>query len=135
MNQQRHWIVLPNSRWLNIWTRLPKVYRAKLDIAQEIFGTAYGFYRPQGGFFLWLHVGDGEAATKTLWCEAGVRVLPGAYLTQPSATSATSAKIGGANIGAPYIRVALVAPLEETRTALLKLKACLDAHPQGEVAR
>ena len=113
-------------------------YRAKLDIAQEIFGTAYGFYRPQGGFFLWLHVGDGEATTKTLWREAGVRVVPGAYLTQPSApsaTSATSAIIGGANIGAPYIRVALVAPLEETRTALLKLKACLDAHPQGEVAR
>lgn len=96
-------------------------YRAKLDIAEQIFGTAYGFTRPPGGFFLWLNVGDGEAATQTLWREAGIRVLPGAYLTQDSPS--------GDNIGAPYIRVALVASVEQTRAGLEKLKACLDAHP------
>ena len=35
---------------------------------------------PQGGFFLWLPVGDGEAAALRLWRETGVRVLPGGYL-------------------------------------------------------
>ncbi len=102
-------------------------YRAKLDVAEQVFGSSYGFYRPQGGFFLWLKVGDGERATQTLWREAGLRVLPGAYLTQPSPT--------GENIGTPYLRLALVASLEETRTALPKVKACLDAHPQQEVAQ
>lgn len=102
-------------------------YRAKLDIAEQIFGSDYGFYRPEGGFFLWLNVGDGEVATQTLWREAGLRVLPGAYLTQPSEA--------GENIGAPYLRVALVASLDETREALLTLKACLDAHPIEERAK
>ena len=29
------------------------IYRAKIDIAEEIFGNRFGFYRPPGGFFLW----------------------------------------------------------------------------------
>ena len=94
-------------------------YRAKLDVAEEVFGNAYGFYRPQGGFFLWLNVGDGVAATQTLWREAAIKVLPGAYLTQETRAG---------NIGTPYIRVALVAELAQTKTALQRLKACLDAH-------
>ena len=60
----------------------------------------FGFYRPAGGFFLWLEVGDGEAACRRLWSEAGVRVLPGAYLSRADAE--------GRNPGAAYIRVALV---------------------------
>jgi aspartate/methionine/tyrosine aminotransferase len=97
-------------------------YRQKIDAAEAVFGTSYGFYRPAGGFFLWLTVGDGEAAAKTLWREAGLRVLPGAYLTQSDSDE---------NRGAAYIRVALVAPLAETKAALARLKACLDAHGFG----
>ena len=41
----------------------------------------FGFYRPAGGFFLWLDVGDGEAACRRLWREGGLRVLPGGYLS------------------------------------------------------
>ncbi len=94
-------------------------YRAKFDMAEEIFGDSFGFYRPEGGFFLWLNVGDGEKAAEILWREAGVKVLPGAYLAQSTAHG---------NIGAPYIRVALVAPLAETKAALMRVKACLDSH-------
>ena len=97
-------------------------YRAKLDAAEAIFGGAYDFYRPGGGFFLWLNVGDGIKACQTLWREAGVKVLPGAYLTQPSQSGASE------NIGAAYIRVALVAAMDDTQTALARLKQCLDAH-------
>ena len=73
-------------------------YRAKFDIAQRRLGNRFGFYRPDGGFFLWLDVGDGEAACRRLWRE-GVRVLPGGYLSVDG--------VGG-NAGAPYVRVALV---------------------------
>ena len=58
-----------------------------------------GYYRPDGAFYLWLDVGDGEAAATALWGEAGVRVIPGTYLAR---------EIDGINPGKPYIRVALV---------------------------
>ena len=54
-------------------------YRRKFDIAEAALAGRFGFYRPQGGFFLWLDVGDGEAAALRLWREAAVRVLPGGY--------------------------------------------------------
>lgn len=96
------------------------LYRAKFDMAENILGTDFGFYRPQGGFFLWLNVGNGEKAAQILWREEGLRVLPGAYLTMPNAA--------GDNIGAPYIRVALVAPLADTQDALTRLRDCLYRH-------
>ena len=44
-------------------------YRRKFDIAEAAIVGRFGFYRPQGGFFLWLDVGDGEAAA----CGFGAR--------------------------------------------------------------
>lgn len=89
------------------------LYRKKFDVAEEILGNRFGFYRPDGGFFLWLDVGDGEAATKKLWSEAGIKVLPGAYLSRPDETGETP--------GSRYIRAALVHDVETTRKALRKL--------------
>lgn len=93
------------------------LYRRKIDIAEEILGGRFGFYRPAGGFFLWLDVGDGEAAARRLWAEAGVRVLPGAYLAHELPD--------GSNPGAPYIRVALVHDEETTRAGLARLVSVL----------
>ena len=87
-------------------------YRAKFDLAQRRIGNRFGFYRPAGGFFLWLDVGDGEEASRRLWREAGVRGLPGGYL---------SAGAGAANPGGRYIRVALVDELETVGEALGRL--------------
>lgn len=78
------------------------LYRAKFAAAARLLDGRFGFYRPDGGFFLWLDVGDGEAAARRLWAEAGVKVLPGAYLARDT---------GRSNPGARYIRLALV---EET---------------------
>ena len=75
------------------------LYRRKFDIAQARLQGRFGFYRPPGGFFLWLDVGDGEAAAKRLWREAAIRTLPGAYLAHGR---------GRDNPGHRYIRVALV---------------------------
>ena len=47
---------------------------------------------PQGGFFLWLRVGDGEAAALRLYRETGVRVLPGGYLGRATPGAAIPAR-------------------------------------------
>ena len=75
-------------------------YRAKIDAAEGVLAGRFGFTRPAGSFFLWLDVGDGEAAARRLWVEAGVRVLPGAYLAH--------AYPDGTNPGRRFVRVALV---------------------------
>jgi aspartate/methionine/tyrosine aminotransferase len=89
------------------------LYRAKYALADKLLRGRFGYYRPDGGFYLWLDVGDGEAATRRLWTEAGIRALPGAYLTKPDAD--------GSNFGRPYIRLALVHDLETTESALTRL--------------
>ncbi|RID92397.1 aminotransferase class I/II-fold pyridoxal phosphate-dependent enzyme [Gemmobacter lutimaris] len=92
------------------------LYQEKFALADSIFGGMQGYQSPEGGFFLWLPVEDGEAAALKLWTETGVRVLPGAYLSRD---------VGGQNPGKPYIRVALVAPKDETERGLTKLRDCI----------
>ena len=53
-----------------------------------------------------------------LWRETGVRVLPGAYLARET---------DAGNPGHGYIRVALVAPPEETENGLCLIRDCLYA--------
>lgn len=76
------------------------LYRRKFDIAEHYLAGHLGFYRPDGGFFLWLDVEDGERAALKLWREAGIRTLPGGY------TAVTNP--GAENPGQRYIRVAVV---------------------------
>ncbi len=92
------------------------LYHAKFDLADQIFAGIQGFTCPEGGFFLWLPVEDGEKATLKLWQKTGVRVLPGAYLSRD---------VGGHNPGAGYIRVALVASYDETKAGLTALRDCI----------
>lgn len=86
------------------------LYRAKFALADDMLGAMPGYRPPQAGFFLWLDVGDGEAAALRLWRECGVRVLPGAYLGRATADEP--------NPGDPYIRVALVSDAEEVARGL-----------------
>lgn len=94
------------------------MYQDKFRMADEVFSGLHNRVAPEGGFFLWLPVpeGDGEAATVKLWRETGVRVLPGAYLSRDA---------GGQNPGKAYIRVALVAPQTELQHGLIRLRDCL----------
>lgn len=94
------------------------LYRRKIDAAERILSNRFGFYRPPGGFFLWLDVGDGVAATKKAWSEAAVRVVPGSYLSRDTP--------GEENPGARYIRVALVDSLETTTEGLARLARVLE---------
>jgi len=93
-----------------------RLYGEKYEMADDILGNLPGYHSPEAGFFLWLPVEDGEAATLRLWQETGVRVLPGAYLSQEA---------GGVNPGQGYIRVAMVAPKTEMAGGLRRLRDCL----------
>lgn len=92
-------------------------YRALFDLADEHLGNRRGYFRPAGGFFLWLDVGDGEAFAKKLWQESGVRVLPGGYLARDEA---------GGNPGHPFVRVALVHDRETVGRALAKISELME---------
>ena len=93
-----------------------QAYRAKFDVCDELLKGRFGYARPGGGFFLWLnmkHLGGGTNATVTLWKEAGVKVVPGAFLAQDDPN--------GFNPGNDYIRVALVHDTATIREALTRI--------------
>jgi N-succinyldiaminopimelate aminotransferase len=78
-------------------------YQEKFRLARRMLGNRAGFRVPEGGFFLWLDVGNGEETVLKLWRKAGVRVLPGAYMGRETESGKTRT-----NPGFSYIRVALV---------------------------
>jgi aspartate/methionine/tyrosine aminotransferase len=70
---------------------------------------------------VWLDVsrlGGDEAVAVKLYRDAGVRVIPGSYLSRP--------QNDGFNPGAGYIRLALVSDSESTAEALHRLVDILD---------
>jgi aspartate/methionine/tyrosine aminotransferase len=91
-------------------------YRRNFDAAGQILHNRFGFFRPGGGFFLWLDVGDGEQATRKLWAEAHLKVLPGAYVCRET---------DGVNSADRYIRIALVHDEKTTREGLGRLASVL----------
>ena len=88
------------------------LYGAKFAVADKIFSDLDDYFPPQAGFFLWLPVQNDEAATLRLWKKSGVRVLPGSYLARP---------VDGQNPGHGYIRVAMVAPIDEMTRGLKEI--------------
>jgi aspartate/methionine/tyrosine aminotransferase len=98
-----------------------EAYREKFRLAERMLGNRAGFRVPEGGFFLWLDVGNGEETALRLWREAGVRTLPGGYMGR---------EIEGGkprtNPGFSYLRVALVNDLSTIMTALERMVEVLD---------
>lgn len=92
------------------------LYAEKFEIAKAKIGNRFGFRIPDGGFFLWLDVGDGEQAASRLWREGGVRVLPGLYLARETSSG---------NPGKSFIRVALVNDSASTSEAFERLARIL----------
>ncbi len=99
------------------------LYCAKFDLADEILGDMPGYASPEAGFFLWLKVADGEKAALDIWQKSGIRVLPGAYLSQDTPHG---------NPGNEYIRVALVADFNEVGRGLRAIRDVLSAAGGGE---
>ena len=93
------------------------------DTADRLLGGYAGYYRPACGFFLWLQVDDGIALAQRLWRDLALKVLPGAFLTQPGQD--------GTNDGGGFIRIALVHDPETTSTGLSRLAVGLGVPPAG----
>jgi len=91
-----------------------KIYKENFEIAKEILGTEM----PNATFYLWIEVKDALEFTKKLYEKYNVKVLPGEFLARQS----KKAK----NPGLGYIRIALVENQEKTRSALNRIKECLD---------
>jgi len=95
-------------------------YAERFEAAEQILGHLPGFTLPKGGFFLWIEVGDGEAMTLKLWREAGIKVLPGAYMGREIIAGKPRT-----NPGFPYIRIALVNDLSTISGALDRIGSVL----------
>jgi aspartate/methionine/tyrosine aminotransferase len=91
-------------------------YRKNFRVAEQILHNRFGYFTPGGGFFLWLDIGDGEEATRRLWGEAHLKVLPGGYVCRET---------DGVNTADRYIRVALMHDEKTTREAMTRLAAVL----------
>ena len=93
----------------------------RFALAERMLGNRPGFRLPEGGFFLWLDVGDGERTALKLWREGGVRTLPGAYMGREKETGKPRT-----NPGFSYLRVALVNDLSTIMTALERMVEILN---------
>ncbi len=75
--------------------------------------AAYEVTRPDAAFYLWAKVSDDDAAfARGLYAEHAVTVLPGGYLAREA---------DGVNPGRGYVRIALVADLDECAEAVDRL--------------
>jgi aspartate/methionine/tyrosine aminotransferase len=92
-------------------------YAKRFDLAKRHLGKLPGFRAPEAGMFLWIDVGNGEEATRKLWRDAAIKVLPGAYLTKPEPD--------GSNSGTRYIRVALIHDIDTCDAALARMAQVL----------
>ena len=94
-------------------------YAENFRLAEGILRPHLDVFIPPAGFFLWLNVGDGMTATRTLWREAAIKTVPGALMARTDAE--------GRNSGEPYLRVALVYDAETTERGLRRLVETLFA--------
>lgn len=91
------------------------LYRRKFAAVHDILAGTLDADIPPAGFYLWPRVPvNGEAFARELYARQNVTVLPGGYLSREA---------NGVNPGREYIRMALVAPLEECIEAAQRIKS------------
>ncbi len=94
-------------------------YRAFIDILDPVIDIS----APPGSFYIWLKVpcGDDEKFASRLYEEQHITVLPGSYLSRTT---------GQANPGHGYVRIALVAPLQECIEAAQRIRTYLKRYKE-----
>ena len=93
-----------------------KSYNDKFSLAADIFKDKVNNVIPEGAFYLWLDVRDGQSFSKKILEKEGLITLPGSYL---------SAEVNGFNPGEKYVRIALVYDFETTEEALKRINNLL----------
>jgi N-succinyldiaminopimelate aminotransferase len=88
-------------------------YRLKFDTVIELLSGKMPLLRPDAGFYLWARtpIPDTDFAQQ-LFAQQNITVLPGQYLSRT---------VDGFNPGTNYVRMALVAPVDECRDAAIRI--------------
>ena len=99
------------------------LYREKYQAFIKILDPVIDISAPPGSFYIWLKVpcGDDEKFASKLYEEQHITVLPGSYLSRTT---------GQANPGLGYVRIALVAPLQECIEAAQRIRTYLKRYKE-----
>ena len=97
--------------------------RAHYDHSFTLAEQYLGVTAPQGGFFLWLAVGDDRNFVRRLMQEQATRVMPGRFMAET---------VDGQNPGEGYVRLALVHDHARTEASLKRVAQLRDAMQEGE---
>ena len=90
-----------------------KQYRQKFDVVVDMLSATLRPVRPDAGFYLWARTDDSDTEfSRRLYAEQNITVLPGQYLSR---------RVDQINPGEHYIRMALVAPLDECEDAARRI--------------
>ena len=101
-----------------------RLYREKFRNAMALLADVTDATMPEAAFYLWLRtpVPDTEFA-KRLFEQYNVTVVPGSFLAREA---------HGVNPGANFVRIALVAPVEECVEAAQRLAEFFSQLSQGK---
>jgi N-succinyldiaminopimelate aminotransferase len=88
-------------------------YRQKFATVIDLLSDTLRPVAPDAGFYLWVKTPDSDTRfARDLYDRQNITVLPGQYLSR---------EVDGHNPGQGYVRMALVAPLDECRDAALRI--------------
>jgi len=89
------------------------LYRQKFATVIDLLSDTLRPVAPDAGFYLWVKTPDSDTRfARDLYDRQNITVLPGQYLSR---------EVDGHNPGQGYVRMALVAPLDECRDAALRI--------------
>lgn len=99
------------------------LYQEKFALWMSELGELLDLRMPEAGFYFWIKVPepfdcDDEVFVKALYEQANIHALAGRYLSR---------EVDGNNPGKGYVRVALVASVEESREAISRIRKLLAA--------
>ncbi|WP_201558526.1 succinyldiaminopimelate transaminase [Psychrobacter sp. 72-O-c] len=99
------------------------LYREKFALWMTELGELLDLRMPEAGFYFWIKVPeqfdcDDEMFVKALYEQANIHALAGRYLSR---------EVEGKNPGQGYVRIALVASVEESREAISRIRKLLNA--------
>ena len=99
------------------------LYQEKFALWMSELGELLDLRMPEAGFYFWIKApeqfgGDDERFVKALYEDANIHALAGRYLSR---------EVNGENPGQGYVRIALVASVEESREAIKRIRQLLGA--------
>ncbi|MEZ7519032.1 succinyldiaminopimelate transaminase [Psychrobacter sp. NPDC078370] len=99
------------------------LYQEKFALWMSELGELLELRMPDAGFYFWVKVpeqfdGDDEIFVKALYEQANIHALAGRYLSR---------EVDGHNPGQGYVRIALVASVDESREAISRIRQLLGA--------